>query len=271
MIQDIPALIRTITNEIKQSMDTAVVGMSGGADSTLTAVLCALALGRQSVYSLHMPATAIDVATFNRVSLMTAEKLGIHAQVITVGAIADQINLACQLAVGGDKLSPVNLGNARARARMAVLYGVSHHLGETQARRARVVGTGNLSEDFIGYDTKGGDALADLFPIGELFKSEVYQLLNHFRDEGLISDDMIDRVPSAGLWPGQTDESELGYSYAAMEAPIRKFLKEQASSATPHPSAAPLDAVETFVRQRHAQHKHKHLAPTVIKLRHLCD
>jgi NAD+ synthase len=124
------------------------------------------------------------------------------------------------------------------------------------------MGTGNLSEDFIGYDTKGGDALADIFPIGQLFKSEVYKVLEYFRDNGKITEAMINRVPSAGLWENQTDEAELGCSYDAMEPAVRFILKNYSTI-----DESSLSDMQRFVWKRHLANKHKHEAPYVVTLR----
>jgi NAD+ synthase len=116
------------------------------------------------------------------------------------------------------------------------------------------VGTGNKSEDYIGYDTKGGDALADVFPIGELFKSEVFQLLDYYRDRGVITEDMIDREPSAGLWEGQKDTDELEYTYDEMEPAILRAEHGELDHSL---------AVDEYVWNRHLENKHKHeAAPT---------
>ena len=266
MIRDIPGLLRKMSEALRAFTEVAVVGMSGGADSTLVSVLCTQFLGKSKVYGVHMPAVAEDFKTFNRNSLNVASRLGIHSLLLPVGDVTSTFNKALSSAMGkGVSLSRVNLGNTRARLRMAGLYGVAHHLsGQLCGKSVRVIGTGNLSEDFIGYDTKGGDALADFFLIGSLFKSEVYQLLDYFRDQGVLSEGMIDRIPSAGLWQGQTDESELGYSYNEMEVSVRKLLSGQ----RPGPDATGCDH---FVYQRHIQHKHKHDAPPVLEIREFCD
>ncbi|NRA44505.1 MAG: NAD(+) synthase [Oligoflexales bacterium] len=263
MITNITQFLDYLCTEIRTHADIAVLGMSGGADSSLTSILCSLALGKEKVYSVHMPATAIDLAKFNKNSLAVAERLGVHVVQIPIEKISDSIKDAVCAGLKVSSLDPINAGNARSRARMACLYGVAHHLAPSAEGRVRVVGTGNLSEDFIGYDTKGGDTLADFFPIGDLFKSEVYQLLEYFRDEGVISESMIDRNPSAGLWEGQTDEEELGHSYNEMETSVRKIL--DGSYDASHASE-----IDQFVMNRHIAHKHKHLAPPVIKARQFC-
>jgi len=240
--------------EIAAETDVAIIGLSGGADSTLVACLCTKALGRDNVYGVHMPYNKIDTDTFNNRSVKVAERLGIHSLFVPITDIANSITKSVESAVG--PISITNSGNARSRARMTILYGIAHHLGDTLNKRVRVVGTGNLSEDFIGYDTKGGDALADFFPIGNLFKSQVYQMLEKFRDEGLIDEDNIDRTPSAGLWEGQTDEGELGYTYNQMQPIIEDILAGKTGESD----------IFNFVMNRHLMNKHKHEAPKVLKI-----
>jgi NAD+ synthase len=252
---------------IEKETDIAVIGLSGGADSTLVACLCAKALGPKNVYGVHMPYNKTDLDTFNSRSVSMANKLGINSLIAPINDIANSITKTVEEVVG--PISITNSGNARSRARMTVLYGVAHQLGDALKKRVRVVGTGNLSEDAIGYDTKGGDALADFFPIGNMYKSQVYALLDKFRDEGLIGDEHIDRTPSAGLWDGQTDEGELGYTYNDMQPVIEAMLANYSEN----PNAV-LEAVlskgcgpeiSKFVVDRHFTNRHKHMAPKVLE------
>jgi len=266
MIPDCDKLVKHITSEIHSMTDIAVVGMSGGADSSLTTVLCSKALGKESVYGISMPYNEVDIATFNARSAKLAEKLAVNHLIRPVGGIADAINQQIHVNETSE-LTDTNKGNARSRARMCILYGVAHNLSSRfPDKRVRVIGTGNLSEDFIGYDTKGGDALADFFPIGDLFKSEIYQLLDYFRDKGVIEEAHIDRTPSAGLETGQTDEKDLGHTYNEMEKGIRFCLAHYDRM---HQQS--LDPMTSFVWERHLAQKHKHEAPPALKLRMLCQ
>jgi NAD+ synthase len=266
MIRNCDEMLGYLHDEVRRAADVAVIGMSGGADSSLVAVLCCQALGRDSVYGVSMPYNRTDETTFNAASARLAERLRIHHLVRPVAAIADAICAQAFLRESGE-VTALNAGNARSRARMCVLYGLAHTLSSLlPGRRVRVMGTGNLSEDFIGYDTKGGDALADIFPIGQLFKSEVFQLLDHCRDAGIIREEDINRVPSAGLQENQTDEGDLGYSYADMERGVRYCLDNYDDM-----EGRDLDEITAFVWKRHLAHKHKHEAPAVIRLRHLCE
>ena len=108
--------------------------------------------------------------------------------------------------------------------------------------------------------------MADFFPIGELFKSEVYQFLEFFRDQGVITDEHIDRTPSAGLEDGQTDEGDLGYTYNDMEKGIRFCLDHYDQIGDQY-----LDEITRFVWNRHQSQKHKHQAPPVLKVRSFCN
>lgn len=266
MIDNKKAIIEHICQEIRKFTDVAVVGMSGGADSTLVATLCKLALGEDNVYGVHMPYGELDHEIFNARSVAVGYRLGVHKIIAPINQVVDPlVNTISNLVL--DEVGEVNAGNARSRVRMMFLYGIGHHLSDVLNCRVRVIGTGNLSEDYIGYDTKGGDALADIFPIGDLFKSEIYQLLDHMRDEGHIDEEHIDRVPSAGLWDGQTDEKELGYTYDEMEPIIRSQLAGDVMPLGPDKLKEPYG----FVCRRHAANKHKHEAPPVIKLRRIID
>lgn len=251
---------------IKKETDVAVIGLSGGADSTLVACLCTKALGKENVYGIHMPYNDADSKTFNSRSMKIATRLGIHSIVVPIGHIADSITSSVESAVGD--ISMTNKGNSRSRARMTILYGIAHQLGDTLKKRVRVVGTGNLSEDSIGYDTKGGDALADFFPIGNLFKSQVYALLDKFKAAGVIDEEHIDRVPSAGLWDGQTDEGELGYSYNEMEPVVSAMFENYTEDSTDVISKLLNIGFQkdltTFVVNRHFANRHKHMAPKVL-------
>lgn len=275
MIKDIPGLIENLKVQIKMQTDVAIIGLSGGADSTLVAILCRLALGKENVVGIHMPYGKTDTSgtKFNARSVRFARHLEIKEEYIPITEIADAITKAIvphpgdhgSYRWGGEEaISNLDKGNACARSRMAVLYGMAGYLAHSdfKGKRIRVIGTGNLSEDFIGYDTKGGDALADFHPIGRLFKSEVYQLLTYFVEQGFINEDHVDRVPSAGLWDGQTDEGELGHTYNEMEPEIRKMMFDDRSGmdivqAENFCEPTPLNE---FVFKRHIANKHKHEA-----------
>ncbi len=265
MIKDMPGLETHICELIRKECDVAVVGLSGGADSTLVAILCKRALGGENVVGVHMPydrKADVESGKFNARSARLVSKIGITGIYIPITDIANSIIKAIGLE-GLHDVSALTMGNAKARARMCVLYGLANHIHTEmfKGKRVRVVGTGNLSEDFIGYDTKGGDALTDFHPIGRLFKSEVYQMLDWYKEKDWIDEDHIDRVPSAGLWDGQTDEGELGHTYNEMEPIVRLFLEPDRATLAPFINfkESELDLAK-FVEKRHFSNAHKHAA-----------
>lgn len=265
-------LVTDICVGIREHADIAIVGLSGGADSTLVASLCTLALQAVNVYGASMPYGETDTLTFNARSQELAKKLGINHNVFPIRQATGAIT------VNFPPISTLNAGNLRSRLRMVHLYTHCCNVAEANPQhRVRVMGTGNLSEDWIAYDTKFGDSAADLFPIGDLYKQEVYDLLDTLVCRAVLVDALIDRVPSAGLWEGQTDESELGYSYNAMAPAIEWARNHHLADLEPNQAkilleglqkAAPeVHKVVIFVLTRHLQGRHKHLAAPVLSLR----
>ena len=191
-----------------------VVGLSGGVDSAVVARLCQLAAPGQ-VAGVIMPcrndprdeadaglvADAFSLPAI-RIDLEPAYEALLAETRGALGALLAEMRPPVDEAAGR-----VALGNVRPRLRMATLYYIANSLNYL------VAGTGNRSELTIGYFTKHGDGGVDLLPIGHLLKSQVRALA---RDLG-VPQAIIDKTPSAGLWPGQTDEAELGFSYADLE------------------------------------------------------
>ena len=257
MIKDIPGLLSKVEAEIKAFTDIAVVGLSGGADSTLVAILCSRALGRGNVFGVHMPYSESDVSGFNSRSKQLAKHLHLNDETINIKAAVDA--LCGEFFTAPSRL---NQGNMRSRMRMVALYTMCCQLGEETGQRVRVVGTDNLSENYIAFFTKYGDGGVDFNPITTLFKSEVYQLLDYFIAQGVIGEEHVDRIPSAGLWEGQTDEGELQHSYIEMEQSIRRCM-----------GGAYDDDIECdrFVTRRHINNQHKNESPPSIDLTDFLD
>jgi len=273
MIKNVEKLIEKVNTEIKNFTDIAIIGMSGGADSTLVAILCKIALGEKNVYGIHMPYGEIDENFFNARSRKIATYLQIQSLDINISKISNNIDI---FIYNQFKTIPskINSGNSRARSRMCMLYSVAHHLGDSLNKRVRVMNTCNLSETFSNYETKYGDGAGDIAPIGNLFKSEIYQLLDYFRDQGIITDDMIDRVPSAALFEGQTDQGELGYSYDEMEPYMRMILSihNKGLKMDEGDSEIEFSPIFEFVFEKYKQSEHKRkVSPSAINLREFCD
>jgi NAD+ synthase len=268
-VTDIRPAIQAAIDGIKNEVDIAVIGLSGGADSTLCACLSVSALGAENVFGLSMPACSIDDATFNARSASVAGKLRINHITLDIKNAVSAVLSGWEERIrhfGIHEISALNIGNTRARLRMINLYLTCMALGEVnQGKRVRVIGTGNLSEDYIGYDTKWGDGACDIFPISDFFKKEVYMALDYFAANGLIEETHIDPVPSAGLWLGHTDEGELGFTYNEM-APAILYCKQFGKNGLDDNSLLDPDFmnVVNFVWNRHKANSHK-LRPSGIK------
>jgi len=176
----------------------AVVGMSGGIDSAVVAALCARALGPEKVLGLLLPEDRPVPE-----ALQAVKWLGIRHSVVRIGPIVKAL-----LAGGPGKVSRGAAGNVKARVRMVLLYLEANTSGRL------VVGTGNKSELLTGYFTKYGDGGADILPIGDLYKTQVKELARVLG----VPDGIRSLVPTAGLYPGQTDEGELGISYEKLDS-----------------------------------------------------
>lgn len=191
-----------------------VVGLSGGIDSAVVARLCQLATPGQ-VVGVIMPCRSDprDEADAG----MVADAFGIPVVRIDLGPAYEALVTGARSALdalpremgpaAGDEAGRVALGNVGPRLRMTTLYYLANSLGYL------VAGTGNRSEVTIGYFTKHGDGGVDVLPIGDLLKSQVRTLA---RELG-VPQAIIQKIPSAGLWLGQTDEAEMGFSYADLE------------------------------------------------------
>lgn len=187
----------------------AVIGISGGKDSSVAAALCVEALGKERVIGVLMPngeQADIDCA------YKLVNHLGIKHFVINVKDALDGIKNAISSELDLSQQSIVNLP---PRIRMSTLYAVS------QSVNGRVVNTCNLSEDWVGYSTRYGDAAGDFSPMSLLTVDEVKQIGRVLR----LPDDLVDKVPIDGLC-GKTDEDNLGFTYAELDRYIRTGVIE---------------------------------------------
>jgi NAD+ synthase len=194
-------LVDFIRTEIQRAgFHRAVVGVSGGLDSSLSCTLAAEALGPANVLAVRMP-----------YKTSSAESLE-HAHQIVEATGVEEVTLPITEMVDAyfarfPDADTVRRGNAMARARMIVLY------DQSAASDGLVVGTGNKTEILLGYTTLFGDAACAINPLGDLYKTQVRQLARALGlPEGILA-----KPPSAELWLGQTDEGELGFTYAEVD------------------------------------------------------
>lgn len=184
----------------RAGFERAVVGVSGGVDSSLACALAAQALGPGNVLAVRMP-----YKTSSSDSMEHAEQvigtLGVRELTVP---ITDMVEPLFERFPEAD---PIRRGNVMARLRMIILYDQSAAFG------GLVVGTGNKTEILLGYTTLYGDAASALNPLGDLYKTQVRQLARAIGIPNVI----IDKPPSADLWAGQTDEAELGFTYVDVD------------------------------------------------------
>ena len=190
-----------IQGQLRQAgFERAVLALSGGIDSALVAYLVAEAIGADRLLCVLMPyATSSDASRTDAEEVV--RRLGVASQLVDISPMVDAF-FGWQ-----PDASPVRRGNFMARQRMAVIYDRSVTWG------GLVVGTGNKTESLIGYTTLFGDNACAFNPIGDLYKSQVRQLASAIG----VPEPVIRKAPSADLWPGQTDESEAGFSYPVLD------------------------------------------------------
>ena len=201
--------IRTKSQEA--GVNGAVVGLSGGIDSALTAYLTVEALGHENVLGIHLPELNLTPAEDVLDATEVADRLNIEFKAIDISEILSSFMYSIPQS---DDATQLTNGNLKARIRMSILYYYANLSGRM------VIGTGNKTEIMLGYYTKYGDGGVDIEPIGDLYKTEVMELAHMVR----VPEEIITKPPSAGLWVGQTDEEELGISYVVVDKLLEMLL-----------------------------------------------
>jgi len=213
-----PFAVKILTTFIKEELakfgfTRGILGLSGGLDSTVCATLAARALGPKNVIGLIMPygqSYPRDVED----AKMAARRLKIKAPVIDIAPMVD----AYFMKYPTD--SRVLRGNKMARERMSILY--DHSVREN----ALILGTSNKTELLIGYGTIHGDMACAINPLGDLYKTQIRQLAAYLK----VPKAILAKRPTAGLWPGQTDEGEIGLTYADVDKILYALVDERTSA-----------------------------------------
>jgi NAD+ synthetase len=230
----------------RRGIGKAILGLSGGIDSALVAYLCARALGPENVYAIRMP-----YRTSSSSSLSDAQRvidaLGIHAETIE---ISDAVDGYLKHAPDAD---PRRKGNVMARMRMLVLF------DQSARRNALPVGTGNKTERLMGYFTWHADDTPPVNPIGDLYKTQVWALARHLG----VPNEVVDKPPSADLEANQTDEGDLGITYALADRILNLILLGYRDDAIVARGYAAAD-VRLVRRRVDATHWKRHLPTTAL-------
>ncbi|MDH7487578.1 MAG: NAD+ synthase [Anaerolineae bacterium] len=190
----------------------AVIGLSGGVDSATSCFLTVEALGPENVLALRLPYRTSSPDTLADAQAVI-DLLGIRSDTVDITPMVEPLFRRFP------DMDAVRRGNVMARMRMIVLY------DQSAAWRALVVGTGNKTEALLGYTTLYGDAACAFNPVGDLYKTQLRQLAAALG----VPQRIIEKPPSADLWPGQTDEGELGFTYAAVDQVLYLLFEERAS------------------------------------------
>ncbi len=252
-------LVGWLRELLRDNGDGFIFGLSGGIDSAVVCALAAEAVGPENCLALVLPIeSAPDDA---ELACAVADQVGVRAITIDlsgpfrslVETLADFRERAARLGEASNAppevavthaatADSVALANVKPRLRMVALYYYANLL------RYLVLGTGNRDERSVGYYTKFGDGACDALPLGDLVKAEVRALAGTLG----VPQPVLERAPTAGLWPGQTDEAELGCTYDQLD----RYLLEGTSG---------VPAVDTAIRRRQELARHKASAPPVAR------
>jgi NAD+ synthase len=238
-----------IRSEVQRAgFERGVIGVSGGVDSALSCLLAAEALGSENVLALTLPYAASSPEATGHAQLVI-EKSGVQTKSYDITPMVEPYFEA------HPEMDQIRRGNVMARARMIVLY------DHSAAFDGLVVGTGNKTELLLGYTTLFGDSASALNPLGDLYKTQVRQLARAIG----VPDVIVQKPPSADLWVGQTDEGELGFTYADVDLLLHKLVDQRYSLQACIEAGFDQVFVQNVV-ERIRQTQYKRVLPPIAKL-----
>ena len=233
----------------KAGFSRAIIGLSGGVDSATSAFLAVRALGEENVHILMMPYQNWHEEALKHAQMVidTLKIPSKNVEIVDIASIVDAFILNTE-----EKL---RLGNIMARVRMVILF------DRAKAKSALVLGTENKSEHLLGYFTRFGDEASDIEPIRSLYKTEVYQLAGYLG----VPQEIRDAKPTAGLWSGQTDEKEFGFSYTDADEILWSVYDNRVKSEELIKKGFSKEIVESVLK-RVADTAFKHHLPKILNL-----
>ncbi len=206
-------LVGFVKDELNNAgFSKAVIGLSGGIDSAVSAYIAAKALGPKNVMTVMMPYSGSSPESIQD-AMLVVNDLGVRSERIDITPMVDPFFELHKIT------SKLRKGNIMSRQRMMILYDVS------QRENALVIGTSNKTESLLGYGTLFGDMASAVNPLGDLYKTHVWQLA----EELGVPEPIIKKKPSADLWQGQTDEGELGFTYREVDKLLYLMVDERRS------------------------------------------
>lgn len=233
----------------KVGFSKAVLGLSGGIDSALVAYLLRDALGKENVLAIMMPYKSSNPDSLNHAKLVV-EDLGINSKTIE---ITDMIDAYFK---NEEEATSLRMGNKMARERMSILFDYS------SKENALVVGTSNKTEIYLGYSTQFGDSACALNPIGDLYKTNIWDLSRYLK----IPNELIEKKPSADLWEGQTDEQEMGLTYKEADQVLYRMLEENKKVEEVLAEGFNKDLVDNILRRMNRS-EYKRRMPLIAKIK----
>ncbi|ALQ36295.1 NAD+ synthase [Fusobacterium hwasookii] len=233
----------------KAGFSKAVLGLSGGIDSALVAYLLRDALGKENVLAIMMPYKSSNPDSLNHAKLVV-EDLGINSKTIEITDIIDAYFK------NEKEATSLRMGNKMARERMSILFDYS------SKENALVVGTSNKTEIYLGYSTQFGDAACALNPVGDLYKTNIWDLSRYLK----IPNELIEKKPSADLWEGQTDEQEMGLTYKEADQVMYRLLEENKTVEEVLAEGFNKDLVDNIVRRMNRS-EYKRRMPLIAKIK----
>ena len=233
----------------KAGFSKAVLGLSGGIDSALVAYLLRDALGKENVLAIMMPYKSSNPDSLNHAKLVI-EDLKINSKTIE---ITDMIDAYFK---NEEEATSLRMGNKMARERMSILFDYS------SKENALVVGTSNKTEIYLGYSTQFGDSACALNPIGDLYKTNIWDLSRYLK----IPNELIEKKPSADLWEGQTDEQEMGLTYKEADQVLYRMLEENKKVEEVLAEGFNKDLVDNIVKRMNRS-EYKRRMPLIAKIK----
>ena len=233
----------------KAGFSKAVLGLSGGIDSALVAYLLRDALGKENALAIMMPYKSSNPDSLNHAKLVI-EDLKINSKTIE---ITDMIDAYFK---NEKEATSLRMGNKMARERMSILFDYS------SKENTLVVGTSNKTEIYLGYSTQFGDSACALNPIGDLYKTNIWDLSRYLK----IPNELIEKKPSADLWEGQTDEQEMGLTYKEADQVLYRMLEENKTVEEVLGEGFNKDLVDNIVRRMNRS-EYKRRMPLIAKIK----